>query len=191
MVLYVVSILIMIFFSVFPVYNSVFVGFFTLLMQSFVFFHLGQETEIHPWLARLILISHYFLHKRSFFLLLLGFVSLCTFCNDITIWLLIPGWVYGWGRTGEDCSQYEHGPTQFHQCKDLSCYIQSWNHCHRNLFINHLIDMWTNDRGILGGSFLRFLQRCLYGLQWHWKGEENAPSGLRSGCLLVRPKMHM
>lgn len=52
------------------------------------------------------------------------------------------------------------------------------------------LNMWTDDRGISVGSFLRFRQRCLCGLQWHWRGEENAPSGLRGGCLLVRQKMH-
>jgi len=34
-------------------------------------------------------------------------------------------------------------------------------------FVNHVINMLINDRAISDGSFLRFRQRCLCGLQWH------------------------
>jgi len=34
-------------------------------------------------------------------------------------------------------------------------------------FVNHVINMLINDRAISVGSFLRFRQRCLCGLQWH------------------------
>lgn len=89
-------------------------------MVVFFFFLLGGETGIFlryihgdpDWSSYLALFSSRGSSSSSLFVSF--FLLSAVILIDFSIFFL-PGWVYGRGRTGGDCSQYEHGAAQFHR----------------------------------------------------------------------------